>query len=109
MAVGLCGTAPAAARPGCQAAAAFVLGESVLKEGFDLEPDYVSWALARPSLPGSTLCAVRRMRRVVENGCPVRCAADAQAQPLGPACRGFVATVPRHPAFSINGLRVSTY
>lgn len=65
--------------PGCQAAAAFVLGESVLKEGFDLEPDYVPWALPLPSLPGSWVCAVRRMRRVVEDGCPARCAADAQA------------------------------
>lgn len=36
--------------PACQSAAAVVLGESVLKEGFDLEPNYVSWVLP-PSLP----------------------------------------------------------
>lgn len=35
--------------PACQSAAAIVLGESVL-EGFDLEPNFVSWVLP-PSLP----------------------------------------------------------
>lgn len=30
------------AETACQSAAVFVLGESVLKEGFDLEPDSVS-------------------------------------------------------------------
>lgn len=42
MAAGLCRAPPATVKPACQSAAAVVLGESVLKEGFDLEPNYVS-------------------------------------------------------------------
>lgn len=47
--LGLCGAPPATVEPACQSAAAIVLGESVL-EGFDLEPNFVSWVLP-PSLP----------------------------------------------------------
>ena len=43
---------PAMVGPACQSAAAFFLGESVLKESFDLEPNYVSWALPLRSPPG---------------------------------------------------------
>lgn len=107
---GLCGALPAAAEPACQAAAAIVLGEAVLKGGLDVDPHYVSWALPLPSLPGHWLCAVRRVHRVVEDGCLVPLATDAQAQSLW--ALAAVASWPgvlRSSTFSINGLWVSTY
>lgn len=60
MAVGPLQAPPAMVGPACQSAAAFILGESVLKESFDLEPNYVSWTLSprpppREGRPGSLL------------------------------------------------------
>ena len=52
MAVGPLQAPSAPVGPACQSAAAFILGESVLKESFDLEPNYVSWALPLHPPPG---------------------------------------------------------
>lgn len=60
--------------------------------------------------PGSWFCAVRRCHWVAENGCLAPWAADAQACSLWvlPAVAPWPG-VPRHPAFSINGLQVCTH
>lgn len=52
MAVGPLQAPPAPVGPACQSSAAFILGESVLKESFDLEPNYISWALPLHPPPG---------------------------------------------------------
>ena len=56
MAAGPLRTPPATAEPACQSAAAFILGESMLKEGFDLEPNYIWQQHPLPAQgPGSVL------------------------------------------------------
>lgn len=57
MAVGLCGAPPATAEPECRAAAAFVLGEAVLKGGLLFGPRLHLLGTTPPLLAGTWFCA----------------------------------------------------
>lgn len=102
--LGLCGAPLAtAAEPACQSAAAFafVLGESVRKEGFDLEPSYVSWALHPRVLVLHRDAASEWAAGLVEMISLFLGAADAQSlKLLGLA--PLQGQGPSHPTFSIH-------
>lgn len=81
----------------------------MLKEGFDLEPNYVSQHSPLPAQgPGSVLCC--EVSLLSQGWLLALWAADAQALNLWalPAVAPW-SEVPHHPAFSTNGLEVSTY
>lgn len=89
--LGLCGAPPATAEPACQSAAAFVLGESVLTEGFDLEPNYVSW-VSPLSLPRVLVLCCEAVS--LGSGEWLPCSLGSRCsglEPLGPARSGSMA------------------
>lgn len=104
---------PAMVGPACQSAAAFFLGESVLKESFDLEPNYVSRALPLHSPPGEgvlILCC-EAVSWVSQGWLPCSLGSSCSGRSLGAPqffSVGSMARVLHHPASSINGLQGST-